>query len=186
MSKKIIFIDLDGTLIDTHSGETFPRGVWDMSIKWDMWKALKSFVKDNKTEFVCIVTNQGGIESGYVDEENWFDKFRYVQSALQEYLNQGNDLDVEVYGEYCISNDKDCDNRKPNSGMLRHFLSTIDGWDDYNDINYVSKSEMIMIGDASGKPNDFSDSDKKTADNFEIDYLDVNEMVRMVQNNNED
>ncbi len=175
--KRIIFIDLDGTLIDTHSGETFPKGVWDMNIKWDVWKALKSFVKDNNTEFVCIVTNQGGIESGYVDEENWLDKFRYVQSALQEYLNHGNDLGVEVYGEYCTRNDKDYDGRKPNTGMLRHFLSTIDSWDDYNDINYIPKSEMIMIGDASGKPNDFSDSDKKTAENFEIDYMDIDEIV---------
>ena len=56
--KKIIFIDFDGTLIDTRSGETFPKGVWDMNIKWDVWKALKIFVKENNTEFVCIVTNQ--------------------------------------------------------------------------------------------------------------------------------
>lgn len=175
--KKIIFIDLDGTLIDTHSGETFPKGVWDMNIKWDVWKALKSFVKDNNTEFVCIVTNQGGIENGYVNKYRWLNKFRYIQSALQEYLNQGNDLGVKVYGEYCTSNDKDDFSRKPNIGMLWHFLSTIDGWDDYNDINYVPKSKMLMIGDASGKPNDFSDSDKKTAENFGIDYIDIDDIV---------
>ena len=29
-----------------------------------------------------------------------------------------------------------------------------------------SKEECIMIGDASGKPGDFSDSDKKCAENF--------------------
>lgn len=174
MNKKIIFIDLDGTLIDTHSGETFPKGVWDMNIKWDVWKALKSFVKDNNTEFVCIVTNQGGIESGYVNRIYWLHKFHYVQSALQEYLNQDNDLGVQVYGEYCTSNDKDDIDRKPNTGMLTHFVFVLNGWYELKDI---PKSEMIMIGDASGKPNDFSDSDKKTADNFGIEYMDIDDII---------
>lgn len=39
------------------------------------------------------------------------------------------------------------------------------------------KSQMIMIGDASGKPGDFSDSDKKCAENFGIDYLDVEDFI---------
>lgn len=34
-----------------------------------------------------------------------------------------------------------------------------------------------MIGDASGKEGQFSDSDKKTAENFGIDYIDVNDLV---------
>ena len=181
--KKIIFIDLDGTLIDTHSGETFPKGVWDMKIKFDVWDALKNFVKKNNAEFVCIVTNQGGIESGYVNRIYWLHKFHYIQSALQEYFNHDNDVNVQVYGEYCISNDKDDIDRKPNTGMLTHFILVLNSW---HDLRNIPKSEIIMIGDASGKLNDFSDSDKKTAKNFEIDYLDVNEMVRMVQNNNED
>ena len=175
MEKKIVFIDLDGTLIDTHSGETFPKGVWDMNIKWDAWKALKSFAKENNTEFICIVTNQGGIESGYVNKHRWLNKFRYVQSALQEYLNQGNDLGVKVYGEYCTSNDKDDFSRKPNKGMLWHFIFAKTCWGDITPD--VPKSEMLMIGDASGKPNDFSDSDKKTAENFGIDYIDIGDII---------
>ena len=34
-----------------------------------------------------------------------------------------------------------------------------------------------MIGDASGKEGQFSDIDKKTAENFCIDYMDVNDLV---------
>ena len=46
-----------------------------------------------------------------------------------------------------------------------------DGWGVQN------KQEMIMIGDASGKPGDFSDSDKKCAENFGIDYLDIEDFL---------
>ena len=45
------------------------------------------------------------------------------------------------------------------------------------------KSEMLMIGDASGKPGQFSDSDKKTAENFGIDYLDVEDFCKTNFNN---
>jgi hypothetical protein len=34
-----------------------------------------------------------------------------------------------------------------------------------------------MIGDASGKPGDFSDSDKKFAENLQIDYIDVDDLL---------
>ena len=37
-----------------------------------------------------------------------------------------------------------------------------------------------MIGDASGKEGQFSDSDKKTAENFGIDYVDVDDFVNVV------
>ena len=37
---------------------------------------------------------------------------------------------------------------------------------------------MLMIGDASGLPGQFSNSDKKCAENFGIEYLDVSEFVK--------
>ena len=39
-----------------------------------------------------------------------------------------------------------------------------------------------MIGDASGKEGQFSDSDKKTAENFGIDYLDVEDFIKEMNN----
>lgn len=36
------------------------------------------------------------------------------------------------------------------------------------------------VGDASGKEGQFSDIDKKTAENFGIDYLDVEDFVKLV------
>lgn len=60
--KKIIFIDMDGTLIDTASGKTFPEGIWDMKLKMEVFKQLKKI----SPKAVIIVTNQGGIEMGYL------------------------------------------------------------------------------------------------------------------------
>ena len=40
---KVIFADLDGTLIDTISGETFPKGIWDMKIKFDVLDKIRTY-----------------------------------------------------------------------------------------------------------------------------------------------
>lgn len=69
---------------------------------------------------------------------------------------------------YCFSMYKDNPYRKPNTGMLEQL---------YNQYFVHSKDECIMIGDASGKPGDFSDSDKKCAENFGIDYIDVRDFL---------
>lgn len=40
-------------------------------------------------------------------------------------------------------------------------------------------NNYIMIGDASGKEGDFSDSDKKCAENFGIDYIDHKDFLNL-------
>lgn len=39
---KVLFCDMDGTLIETASGETFPKGIWDMKFKFDVLDAIKN------------------------------------------------------------------------------------------------------------------------------------------------
>ena len=160
---KVIFADLDGTLIETISGEPFPKGIWDMQIKFDVLNAIKEL----NPEYILIVSNQGGIESGFVDAQNFRAKSEYIARAIWEYCG------YECYAMYCESNDKLDPYRKPNPGMLYSLLETHVG----DDIGYI-KSVSLMIGDASGKPGQFSDSDKKTAENFGIDYLDVNDFIK--------
>ena len=157
----VIFSDLDGTLINTISGETFPKGIWDMKIRFEVLDKIKEI----KPKYILIASNQGGIEKGFVDLYNFKAKLLYITRAISEYC------DCKCFSMYCIHNDKSNLNRKPNTGMLENLVDYI--YDDFDDIKSVS----LMIGDASGKKDQFSDTDKKTAENFGIDYMDVDDFV---------
>ena len=161
-NKKILFADLDGTLIETISGETFPKGIWDMKFRFDVLDAIKKL----HPLYIFIVSNQGGIESGFVDALSFRRKSIYTTRAIGEYCG------CECHAMYCETNDKLDPYRKPNPGMLYSLLETYVG-DDF----YYIKSMSLMISDASGKEGQFSDSDKKTAKNFGIDYMDVDDFV---------
>ena len=161
-NKKVIFCDLDGTLIETISGETFPKGIWDMRIKLDVLDAIKKL----NPEYVLIVSNQGGIESGFVDAKKFGTKLFYIVESIGEYCG------CECYAMYCDTNNKSDPYRKPNTGMLENLMERYVG----DDVEYI-KQKSLMIGDASGKEGQFSDSDKKTAENFGIDYMDVNDFL---------
>ena len=158
----VIFSDLDGTLIKTISGETFPKGIWDMQIRFEVLDKIKEV----KPEYLLIVSNQGGIESGFVDADGFRAKSEYIARAIRGYC------DCKCYAMYCETNDKSDPYRKPNVGMLERLLERFVG----DDFDYI-KSVSLMIGDASGKEGQFSDSDKKTAENFSIDYMDVEDFV---------
>ena len=160
----IIFCDLDGTLIETISGETFPKGIWDMKLRFDVLDVIKKL----NPEYILIVSNQGGIESGFVDRHNFRRKSEYITCAIREYCG------CECYAMYCETNVKSNPYRKPNAGMLYSLLENHVG----DDIDYI-KSKCLMIGDASGKDGQFSDSDKKTAENFGIDYMDVEDFINI-------
>ena len=162
---KVLFADLDGTLIETISGEPFPKGIWDMQIKFEVLNAIKEL----NPEYILIVSNQGGIESGFVDRYDFKSKSEYITRAIREYCG------CECYGMYCETNDKSNLYRKPNTGMLENLMENYVG----DDIEYI-KQKSLMIGDASGKEGQFSDSDKKTAENFGIDYMDVNDFINIL------
>ena len=164
----VIFSDLDGTLIETISGKTFPKGIWDMKIRFDVLDKIKEI----KPECLLIVTNQGGIEKGFVNRRNFEFKMEYLCRSIKEYT------EIPVEYSYCEKNAPTYKYRKPNTGMLDSLM--------YKMINRgiiengIETDKMLMIGDASGKDGQFSDSDKKTAENFGIDYMDVNDFVNVL------
>ena len=158
----VIFSDLDGTLIKTISGENFPKGIWDVQIRFEVLDKIKEV----KPEYLLIVSNQGGIESGFISKSDFSTKLDYICASIREYCN------CYCYAMYCATNDKSDPFRKPNVGMLNYLTELYVG----DDFDYI-KQKSLMIGDASGKEGQFSDSDKKTAENFGIDYMDVEDFV---------
>ena len=169
---KVLFCDLDGTLIDTISGETFPKGIWDMKLKFDTLEAIKKLAP----EYVFIVSNQGGIEKGFVKPGLFEAKIEYVAAIIKDYCSIKGACDQR----FCKQNNPKCTNRKPNTGMLSQLCNFFDLK------GKLEKSDYLMIGDASGKDGQFSDTDKKTAENFGIDYMDVNDFINQMEGFNED
>lgn len=165
---KYLFCDFDGTLVDTLSGKTFPEGIWDMKVKFDVLDKIKEL----NPEYVFIVSNQGGIESGFINENHFADKCQYVCDIIKEYCNI-----EKVWFTYCATNDKTAEDRKPNTAMLEYMFEMHSDNGYWFNTNTDLKNEILMIGDASGKEGQFSDSDKKCAENFGIDYLDVNDFL---------
>lgn len=152
---KILFADLDGTLIKTKSGETFPKGIWDMEFRFEVLDRIKEL----DPYYIFIVPSQACTEFGSIT------KLDYISKAITEYC------ECSCYYDFCGTNNESDPCRKPNIGMLENLFS------DHIDME-GAKSKSLMIGDASGKEGQWSDTDKKTAENFGIDYMDVEDFVK--------
>lgn len=169
--KRILFIDLDDTLIKTASGKTFPEDITDFRIRLDVLNKIKENLPS--ISLIQIVSNQGGIPQ-YVSDDGFNMKISCILEFLQRWF--GNDVNVD----YVYASSKSNPNwRKPNVGMLDISIDTWKKLDMFPSIDYDDKDLMIMIGDASGKPEDFSDSDKKCAENYGIDYIDVDDFLNL-------
>lgn len=168
--KKFLVIDLDGTLIQTATGGTFPKGIWDMKLDLDVLEAISNI----NPEYILIATNQGGIEKGFVNRRNFEAKLEFVRRCVSEYTGCEN-----VWADYTEVNDEDNYYRKPNPGMFDERFESLEE-------SGVGKDDCLMVGDASGNPGDFSDSDKKFAENCGIDYMDVKYFVDIYKNSKEE
>ena len=164
-NKKVLFIDLDSTLIKTISGKTFPEDISDFRVKLPVLD--KIIEKMPNLSMLFIVSNQGGLKD-IKDKYLFTSKINAIESICRGYLSIGLDKFSFIDSLYCCSMDKNNTYRKPNIGMLEQL---------YYQYKVESTKECIMIGDASGKPGDFSDSDKKCAENFGIDYIDVRDFL---------
>ena len=77
-----------------------------------------------------------------------------IEDAIYDFIV---DLDVPIRVYVSLEKDK---YRKPEIGMWNLFIS-----------EYKKKiDEIVFVGDAAGRDNDFSDSDKKFVDNIKSDY----------------
>lgn len=161
------------SFIANNSMAIFPKGIWDMKLKLYVFEAIKNYAPDD----ILIISNQGGIEKGFVDKEMFEYKFDYISNALEDYT------DISVSAYYCESNNKRNVNRKPNIGMIKEYMDFIEYMNnDEDEEEKIVYDTILMIGDASGKEGQFSDSDKKTAENFGCEYMDVDDFVYKYNN----
>lgn len=155
---RVLFCDLDGTLIKTKSGKVFPEDGNDWQIRTEVIEAIRAYAPTA----IHIISNQGGIEKGFVNHHDFINKMLHITHIMKF------DLSIPVTFDYCQYTDPDNPYLKPNPGMITQYL---------NDKS-VSSRHCLMIGDASGLPDHFSDSDLQCAKNAHVKYQDVDDFVR--------
>lgn len=158
-----MFLDLDGTLIDTVSGKPFAEDVTDFRVRLAVLNKIRDMVRGGALRGVGIVSNQGGIPL-WVERIGFEAKLYAIERFVELYCG------VETYGRYCDSMEPLHPRRKPNAGMLKEI----------HDMYFpqVQPYEMLMVGDASGLDDSFSDSDKRCAENYGIAYMDINQFLK--------
>jgi len=82
---RVLFLDLDSTIIETKSGETFPKDVNDWKFKKGILKAIAK--KVSNIDIICIVTNQGGIDEGYYTPLDISQKVQIIIENIKHYIN---------------------------------------------------------------------------------------------------
>jgi histidinol phosphatase-like enzyme len=111
----------------------FPEWIGDMKFNENALHALLRA----KPEFIVIVSNQDGIELGYIKQEYFEAKISFITNAMEEWFKKYG-AEINVIGMFCGSNDKSNIYRKPNPGLLEMIISR-----KFKD-NY-QKYEMLMI-----------------------------------------
>lgn len=155
MESKILFIDLDGTIIETVSGDTFPRDYNDWKLKPNTVKEI--IKKKNLGYLVILVTNQAGMQFGKVQIKPFTNKLNSIQRKVG----------VE-FDEIFIARTNRSPYRKPEYKALLANLKA-------KGIS-VDRESSLMIGDAGGRDTDFSDSDKMFAEGMNITFVHVNDL----------
>lgn len=172
-SKRILLFDFDGTLIETASGNTFATDLTDMRIKMDVVNKALDLMQENGVKVFAIVSNQGGVEAGFVSGADIEAKIEYVLRSVHDLAVKRGIRGVLYEKRLCYLNDEQNPMRKPNTGMIDDILmkckDTVMRGMNFSQLKGCS----LMVGDASGLPGQFSDSDKVCAYNSGINYMDI-------------
>ncbi|MTI65776.1 MAG: HAD-IIIA family hydrolase [Firmicutes bacterium] len=123
--RKALFIDRDGVINDNKKPVNKPK---DLIIYKNAKKALK--LAYNKGYDLFIVTNQGGVELGYITEDDLDRIHNKLKDDLKDYCKI-----KEI--KYCPFYNRKSENRKPKPGMILELLKKYD----------IDIDKSWMIGD---------------------------------------
>lgn len=149
--EKIAAFDLDGTIISTKSGETYPVDENDWVFKSP---TVKAKIQDNHKQGIknVIMSNQNGIGLGYQDKGQWMAKVEQITA----------ELDVPMYVIAATGSNQ---YRKPDTGMWDFFACTL------NQFKIIKKATSVYVGDAAGRPHDHSGDDRLFAKNVGVKFF---------------
>lgn len=129
-----IFVDADGTIIHTKSGNTFPVDKNDWKFDPHVMHQLSQIMSTGGFNFLFVVTNQGGIELGHANHFEMREKFdNIIKAAKEEYGITIQEVLMSPYNSYHYT-------RKPFPEFAYRMA-----------IKYqLDLQHSVMIGDASG------------------------------------
>ena len=138
-----LILDLDGTIIVTKSGNTFPIDKDDWKFKPKFLEAFYNYAMHNDLKIVLILTNQAGVEENFIKPIELKHKLNDVTENIKEYLylRGASDMHETKLNMYMLpSVSMNCTFRKPKSSLKEFALEGMK----------LDISNFTMVGDASG------------------------------------
>lgn len=156
LTRKIAAFDLDGTLINTKSGRTFPINVDD----WELFNnnvkpILKQLTENNYS--IIIITNQLGVSKNKITISEIQEKINAISKATH----------INLMALVATNDDK---YRKPRIGSWEYIESL--------NTDELISSDSFYCGDAAGRPADFNDTDYKFALNCNINFITPDDLFK--------
>jgi len=150
MNRTALIFDLDGTIIETKSGKTFPEDINDWKFKEGILRYIH-LMKD-EYDYLGIISNQRGITAGYLTDSDFRKKITKICWEISEAIGVTFD-----FVKWAINDET----AKPNPyyALLISAEKRID----------LSKS--AYIGDM--------ETDRQFADNCGMEYIDINTILEM-------
>jgi len=123
---KAVFLDRDGVINDNYKPVNRPE---DLNLY--PWSAESILQLNQAGYYVFVVTNQGGIEMGYFNENDLKDIHEKLISEVKKYGASIDEID------FCPHFKTKCECRKPSPGMLRRLAKKYD----------INLNYSFMVGD---------------------------------------
>lgn len=127
---KALFLDLDGTIIKTKTGKTFPKSINDWQFIPNVVSRIGLYHAAGYKIF--IVSNQGGISLNYLTEQDFITKITNICTAIEKELKLPTNV---ISFQYC--KEMEDYNRKPKPGMAYELAME----------HELDLSHSIMVGD---------------------------------------